>query len=165
VSRRLQAPTTTAPAGGFPQEFTPDNPCSINAPYYIGTLSNAAVKCTKQCPGQTYPNNAEFCHPCTVVGCETCGRTTCRDCLIMHLKVGQNCIYYYLLLFGFVVLFAVCFCLCGTLRFCCLALFSARSPNVLKEALLIGDGQRFTTTHSLATPFTRSMALPCAPRT
>jgi hypothetical protein len=51
------------------------------------------------------------------------------------LRVGNQCLFLYAALFAAVLLFIICFCLCGLLRFCFLALLSARSPNVLKEAL------------------------------
>jgi len=121
----------------LPQSWTPVNPCDhrIASPYYIGALRNAAANCTAQCPTTTYPDNAQVCHPCAVVGCATCSRTTCSDCLIFHLRVGNQCLFLYVALFAAILIFVVCFCLCGVLRFCFLALLSARSPNVLKEAL------------------------------
>jgi len=121
----------------LPQSWTPVNPCDhrIQSPYYIGALRNAAVNCTAQCPTTTYPDNNQVCHPCAVVGCATCSRTACSDCLIFHLRVGNQCLFLYAALFAALLIFTVCFCLCGLLRFCFLALLSPRSPNVLREAL------------------------------
>jgi hypothetical protein len=145
LSRRLVDPAGVQPlgdaSGEAPSEFTPEslkpNPCShdIDTPYYIGDLRNAKVDCTTQCPKTTYPNNEEACQPCDVVGCATCSRTTCNDCLIFHLKFGQQCLFLYFALFAAILLFVVCFCLCGLIRFCFLTLLSPRSPQVLKEAL------------------------------
>lgn len=132
-----QRPAQGRQLDALPQSWTPVNPCDhrIQSPYYIGSLRNAAANCTAQCPTTTYPDNAQVCHPCQVVGCATCSRTTCSDCLIFHLRVGNQCLFLYAALFAAILIFVVCFWLCGLLRFCFMALLSPRSPNVLKEAL------------------------------
>mmetsp|Transcript_134691 Transcript_134691/g.234036 ORF Transcript_134691/g.234036 Transcript_134691/m.234036 type:complete len:824 (-) Transcript_134691:88-2559(-) len=124
-------------ADQLPQSWSPVNPCDheIETPYYIGELAIAAANCTNACPTTTYADNAQVCHPCPVVGCDTCTPNDCRDCLIFHQSAGGHCLFIYSGIFGAVVLFTLCFCLCGLLRFCCMALLSPRNPGVLKEAL------------------------------
>jgi len=123
--------------GGQRQQWVPVNPCDheIHTPYYIGQLVIAAANCTEACPTTTYPDNAQVCHPCSVVGCATCSRAGCEDCLIFHLGTDGQCVFLFGAIFAAVMLFVICFFLCGLLRFCCYGVMSAKNPDVLKEGL------------------------------
>lgn len=120
------------------QSWMSVNPCDhdVRRPYYIGELTDAAMNCTDVCPTTTYPDNAQVCHACPVVGCATCSRIGCKDCLIFHMKVDDQCVFLFGALFAAIFLFVACFLLCGILRFCCFSLMSPRNPGVLKEALI-----------------------------
>jgi len=113
---------------------------NITMPYFIGHLHIAAAACAPECPTSTYPDNRQLCHPCPVVGCETCsGNSGCKDCLIFHFLTSEGsdgqCLFLFGGVFGAIVPFAFCVLLCGMLRLCCLGLTSPTSPGVLKEAL------------------------------
>lgn len=118
------------------------NPCdhAIETPYYIGSLAIAAQNCTESCPFSTFPDNRQVCHPCSVVGCNTCSEQEgCKDCLIFHMPLpagpGGRCLFLFGALFLAIALIAVSVCVFELLRFCCLGLLSPRNPQVLKEAL------------------------------
>lgn len=119
------------------------NPCDheIVTPYFVGHLAMAAVECAAHCPMTTYQDNAQVCHACPIVGCETCAGAEggCQACLIFHMRTSSEpdaqCLFLYGAFFAAVVLFSLCFLLLGLLRFCCLGLTTARAPGVLREAL------------------------------
>lgn len=120
-----------------PASWVPVNVCDheIDNPYHIGDLKIAAANCAGSCPTTTYPDNAQVCHACPVVGCATCSRTGCEDCLIFHMHASGNCIFIFDGIFGAIALFSLCLLLFGLLRFCCLALLTPTNRSVLKEAL------------------------------
>lgn len=119
------------------QAWAPVNPCDhdISHPYYIGDLVIAAANCTRSCPTSTYPDKAQVCHACQVVGCATCSQEECQDCLIFHLRVSGQCFFLFGAVFAAVVLFVLCFFLLASLRFVCLSCTTPRNPAVLREAI------------------------------